>query len=43
MITKGEFMDVILTTPQMVVEDCATFTDWTGERMLCPGKLTIII
>jgi hypothetical protein len=22
-------MDAILTTPQMVVEDCATFTDWT--------------
>ena len=22
-------MDTILTTPQMVVEDRATFTDWT--------------
>jgi hypothetical protein len=31
MITKGEFMDGILTTPQMVVEDCATLTDWTAS------------
>jgi hypothetical protein len=31
MITKGEFMDAILTTPQMVVEDCATFTDRTAS------------
>jgi hypothetical protein len=28
MITKGELMDAILNTPQMVVEDRAAFTHW---------------
>jgi hypothetical protein len=35
-------MDAILTTPQMVVEDRGIHP-LDGERMLCPGKLTIII